>query len=280
MTRFTCACAWWQVLGERDAVVQQLQAAVVRREGAAVSARAGEAQLAEVQRLREERDEAQGRLGQVEGQLEALKGKHQVAMEALRGQIERTNSEHEMLERDRQRLIEQLKAKLIALEAQLHRSHHHAARHEASALDDDATSPPREAQGTRLRVLPPPPSPNADEQAPGEMLDPDSPPLARANSAQGSTRTARDQAAEAEVHGEEQAGEVPAAQLQGMVELLRAELHGATKVSVCLQKKQVGAHAAVSAREPCNGSTHTCMHASGSCATTTALAGGAADACV
>jgi len=86
-----------EVVRERDAVVDKLQAAVARLEAAAVGSRA--APPAEVEALRQERDEARAAVA-------AVQDEHQQAMEALRRQIARNDNEHQLLHHDRQSVIE------------------------------------------------------------------------------------------------------------------------------------------------------------------------------
>ncbi len=181
-----------QVLGERDGLVEQLQATVASLEAAALAPNVPDAGK---DQLRAQRDEAYE-------QLEQLRAEHQQAIKAIKGQIDRTNAEHQLLDHDRQRVIEQLKAKVLALEAQAQQL-----RQQPQPPAEDQ-SPPHvhSTQGSRSRVLPPPPSPPVHgEGAGGEHLE--SPPPSASSQGRGA-------------HGEE---EMQVA--REMVHVLRSELH-------------------------------------------------------
>ena len=77
-------------------------------------------------------------------------------METLKAQIERTNSEHQMLDLERQRVIESLQSQLLA--SHPHHSHPAGDTGEAAQAHDAQGSQARSGDGRR-RVLPPPVSP-------------------------------------------------------------------------------------------------------------------------
>ena len=77
-------------------------------------------------------------------------------METLKAQIERTNSEHQMLDLERQRVIESLQSQLLA--SHPHHSHPAGDTGEAAQGHDSQGSQARSGDGRR-RVLPPPVSP-------------------------------------------------------------------------------------------------------------------------
>jgi len=181
-----------QVLGERDGLVKQLQATVASLEAAALAPNVPDAGK---EQLRAQRDEAYE-------QLEQVRAEHQEAIKAIKGQIDRTNAEHQLLDHDRQRVIEQLKAKVLALEAQAQQLR------QQPQLPAEGQSPPHvhSTQGSRSRVLPPPPSPPVHgEGAGGEHLE--SPPPSSSSQGHGA-------------HGEE---EMQVA--REMVHVLRSELN-------------------------------------------------------
>jgi len=146
-----------EVLSERDVVIEQLQGAVTRLEAAGLSAVPPDQPLA---RLRQERDKAQE---EVRHQQQL----HEHDMEALKAQVDRTNHEHHLLDHDRQRVIQELKAKVVALETCSTDMHNQtandfqSARHTGKAAEEALHESPavREVRASRPRVLPPPPSP-------------------------------------------------------------------------------------------------------------------------
>jgi chromosome segregation ATPase len=209
----TCALASLQVLSERNGLIEQLQWTVASLEAAALAPNVPDAGM---DQLRSQRDEARE-------QLEQVRAEHQQAMKGLKGQIDRTNAEHQQLDHDRQRVIEHLKAKVLALEAQMLQE-----RQKRQADRADHESPPhaRETQGSRSRVLPPPPSPPVHgEAAEGENLESPSPSTA---SQQADSPITKGQGAQAD-------REIESA--REMVHVLRSELHE-TRTIVQQQKQQ------------------------------------------
>jgi len=210
----TCPLAPLQVLSERNGLIEQLQWTVASLEAAAL---APDVPDAGTDQLRSQRDEARE-------QLEQVRAEHLQAMKGLKGQIDRTNAEHQQLDHDRQRVIDHLKAKVLALEAQMLQE-----RQKRQADRAEHESPPhvRETQGSRSRVLPPPPSPPVHgEAAEGGNLESPPPSTSSPHSAESPITLAPGTQADREMEAARE-----------MVNVLRSELHQ-TRMIVEQQQQQ------------------------------------------